>query len=153
VPGDALERVHHLVERRACVDFRRRSGAQQRLEGNEVVHDLIALRIGLAEVVRLARGHAFEDHLHGRAQQHDRVEPRIKRSLVGDATGEKQHAPIVLPEQRVDPVLAPQPLGPGLPLGPTAVVGVHHSVTSPGELGERRRLARARHPRHEHDGH
>ena len=140
-------------KRSASVDLVRRPRAQQRLDRGEVLEDEVPLLSGLAKVVRLAAGHALEDHLGWRTQQYDRVEARIELPLVLDAPRDEEHSVAVVVEQRLDPVLTPHPLRPRLPLGPTAVVGVHHPVTSPGELGERRRLARARHPRHKHDGH
>jgi hypothetical protein len=43
IAGDALEGINDLVERSARVDLRRRPGAQERLDGREVVEDQIPL--------------------------------------------------------------------------------------------------------------
>ena len=76
----------------------------------------------------------------------------------GDATGDEQHSVVVSVEQRFDPVLPPQLLpaawvGTRHFLGIPAVVGVHDPMSSARKLGETRRLARPRHPGHQHHGH
>ena len=116
--GDALELVDDLGERGACVDLRCGAAAQDRFDGGEVADDPIAFRVGLAEVVRRANGHALEDHVGRGAEQDDRVEAVVEHSLVGDAAGDEQRFVSVLVQELSDPVLAPQWLG--LALDPAA---------------------------------
>lgn len=47
---DALEGVHHLVERRAGVDLRGGPGAQQRLDVGQVMQDQIALHVAATDM-------------------------------------------------------------------------------------------------------
>jgi hypothetical protein len=124
----------------------------------QVVEDPIPLGIALAERVRLSTSHALEDHVRRSRHQHNGVEARIERSLVRNTAGDEQHFVVESDEQRVDPILPPQLLptaclGTRHFLGIRAVVGVHDPMSSARELGESRRLARPRHPCHQHHGH
>ena len=112
--GDPLERVDDLDDGGARVDLGGCPAAEQRLDGREIGQDPGAFRIVLAEVVRHACCHALEDHVGGSAQQHDRVEPRVELPLVGDAARDEEDA-VLVPEELVDPVLAPERLRPRPP--------------------------------------
>ena len=81
---------------------------------SEVIDDPGALGVRLAEGVRPAGGNALEDDVHRRTQEHDRIEPRVELHLVRHASRDEQRAVGVLGEQRLDPILAPQLLRPGL---------------------------------------
>ena len=122
-----------------------------------VADDPRAFRVALAEVVRLARAHALEQHLERRAQEHDRVEPVVEPHLIPHAALEEQCALGMSGEERLDPRLDPQALRPAVGkrrfLAPARVVGVDHAVPSALELDERRRLPGAGHPGDEDDRH
>ena len=76
----------------------------------------------------------------------------IELSLVPHATLNEQAGTVIEREELGDPVLDPQELAPAAlargsnPPGPSRVVGIDDSIAPPSQLGERRRLAGARHP-------
>jgi hypothetical protein len=75
-----------------------------------VVEDERALGGRLAVVVRRSVLDPVEDHLGGRAEQHDRVEPVVELALVRHAAGDEERSLVFRGEELGHPVLAPEPL-------------------------------------------
>src|SRR2546423_2554276 len=107
-PSDRDQRVDDLLERPARVDLVRARRPKPRLDGLEMVEDERALGGRLAVVVRRPCLDPVEDHLGGRAEQHDRVEPVVEPALVRHAAGDEERPLTVGGEEVGDPVLSPE---------------------------------------------
>src|SRR5690348_13405792 len=147
-PGD------QRFDRLCRVELDRAGGSEERLDLGEVGEDPLALLGALAERVARARGDPLEQHLRGRAQQHDLVEAVVEAALVRDRPRYEERRLALSPEQLVDPPLVPDvPAGLVRPRAPRLDVGLDGLEAAPRELGEHRRLAGAGHPSDEDPPH
>jgi hypothetical protein len=140
----------------SCVEVTRRSGST--CARSSRIRRRSTSSLPNSFVVRVVM--RSSDHVHGRGQQHDGVEPLVEPSLVGHAPADHQRdvAVGVRIEQGHDAVLDPHPvpLGVGVegpPGAPARIVRVDHMEAAPRELEEHARLPRPRHPGQENASH
>jgi hypothetical protein len=144
---DVFQRGDNVGDWRSGDDLGIRAGAQLRFELDQITCDLRAVlwarpeRIGSVD-------YAGEDDLDRRAQQNDRVEAVVQRTLIRDAACDKQRTAAVFVEQLANSTEVPHRLDPTRRLdvdGPARIVGVDDPMSSGRECRKGARLAGARH--------